>query len=282
MIKPRWWMLLAALIPTSLIVTSFIAPARAGGELKLIKLDINTNADEIDPHVTADGLTLYWAANKQGTFDIHVAKRASAQQSWKLSKPVVFSPEADDRSPFLFKEDLYFATNHIPDEKLKDLRNFDIFKKTGERAPIPLIGISEKEDELHPWLTPQGREFYFSRKTKEGLVLMVAAGPRPGPIGDAKEVGFPPGFCHATLNAAGTLMYLQGPLDKERTGIFRSKRAKLTVPWSAPAPVAALEQGAGKRDASPCLSGERLYFASDRAGGKGGMDIWAVPLYQLK
>jgi hypothetical protein len=150
-------------------------------------------------------------------------------------------------------------------------------------APIPVVGISEREDELHTWITPAGKEFYFSRTTPAGWVLMVADGPTPGPIGNAKEVGFPPGFCRATLNATATTMYLQGPIDKDRTGIFRSKRASISAAWSKPEPVKALDFADAKRGAaSPCLSGERLYFVSDRAGGKGGMDIWSVMLFQIK
>ena len=70
--------------------------------------------------------------------------------------------------------------------------------KPGERAPLPLLGISEKEDEMHPWLTAGAKEFYFSRKLKEGWVMFVTQGEVPGP-GLAKRVGFEPGFCRATL-----------------------------------------------------------------------------------
>jgi hypothetical protein len=269
---------------TTFSVLLSLTPLQAGQIPKLTNLDINTEADEVDPFVSADGATLLYASDKAGSFDIHLSKRP-----FKTAKALLAQKDDDERSPFVYKGvDIYFATNHIPDAKLKDLKNFDIVKKTGERAPIPLIGISQAEDELHPWITPAGKELYFSRKTKEGWVLMVARGPTPGPIGEAKEVGFAPGFCNATLNGTATVMYVQGPLDKEgadkeRTGIFRSKRTSPAGKWSMPEPVEALNDETGKRGAmTPCLSGERLFFASDRAGGKGGMDIWMVLTSKLK
>ena len=77
-------------------------------------------------------------------------------------------------------------------------------------------------------------------------------------------------------------MYLQGPLDDGRTGIYRSKRTKIGAAWSKPEPVTALNHPEAKRgDMSPCLAGDKLYFASDRPGGKGGMDLWSVSLMQL-
>jgi hypothetical protein len=259
-------------------------PLRAGDAIKVTHHDINSEADDDEPFVTADGLTLFFSTNRGGTFDIYLARRGSAGQLFKAGKPFLASADDDERSPFFYKgQDLYFSVNHIPDEKLKGLRNFDIVKKTGERAPIPVIGISEKEDELHVWITPAGKEFYFSRKAKDGLVLMVAKGPTPGPIGEAKEVGFPPGFCRATLSSTATVMYLQGPLENGRTGIYRTRRATVSASWAKPEPVEALNHPEGKRgDMAPCLSGERLFFASDRPGGKGGLDICSVLLAQLK
>jgi hypothetical protein len=267
------------LLRLSTLIFVLANSVHAGDAPKITNLEVNTEADEVDPFVTADGATLLYASDKAGSFDIYLSKRP-----FKTAKPFLAQKGDDERSPFVYKGvDIYFATNHIPDEKLKDLKNFDIVKKTGERAPIPLIGISDREDELHPWITPAGKEFYFSRKTTDGWVLMVARGPTPGPIGNAKEVGFGPGFCNATLNGTASVMYLQGPLDMERTGIFRSKRASAAGKWSTPEPVEAINDGAGTRGAmTPCLSGDRLFFACDRAGGKGGMDIWTVQASKLK
>lgn len=259
----------------------------AGDEIKAVNLEkVNTEADEDDPFVTASGLTLLYASNKAGTYDILMSKRTTSGQTFPAGKPYLASKEDDERSPFLFQQGsnthLYFATNHVPDEKFKDLKNFDIVRKTGERAPLPLLGISEKEDEMHPWLTAGGKEFYFSRKLKDGWVMFVTQGDVPGP-GLAKQVGFPPGFCRATLDSKSLTMYLQGPLDDGRTGIFRSKRTKIGAAWSMPEPVTALNHPETKRgDMSPCLAGDKLYFSSDRPGGKGGMDLWSVNVTQLK
>jgi len=70
-------------------------------------------------------------------------------------------------------------------------------------------------------------------------------------------------------------------LDK-RWGIFRSSGSGQS--WSSPEPLLALNHpDAPKGDMSPALShdGARLYFASDRPGGKGGLDLWVVPTVQL-
>ncbi len=279
------------IVPFAVVVALFIALLQiplleAGDAVKPVNLEkVNTESDETDPFPSPDGLGLYYATNAFGTFDIFLAKRASATLNWPSGKPLVASKDADERSPFLFKGALYYASNEVPDPKFKDLKNFDLYQKVGARAPIPVQPLCDKTDEMYPWITPAGKEFYFSRKTEEGWTLYVAVGPTPGPVGKERVVGFPAGFHRATLTSSATLMYLQGPLDNDRVGIFRSKRSKVGDKWSAPEPVTALNQAEAKRgDMAPCLNadGTRLYFASDRPGGKGGLDLWSVPLSQLK
>jgi hypothetical protein len=87
------------------------------------------------------------------------------------------------------------------------------------------------------------------------------------------------------VSANGLTMYLQGPLEKDRRGLFRSTRTKVGAAWGKPEPLTALNHPDGPRgDMSPCLTaaGTRLYFASDRPGGKGGLDLWTIPTAQLK
>lgn len=261
------------------------APAGEPGALKPVNLGrVNTAADEDDPCASLAG-ALYYACNKGGPFKIYFAQPRG--KGWSPGQPIQTSGarEADERSPFATRDRLYFATNEIPDEKLKDAKNFDIKVRAGMRAPLILPGISEPQDELFPWVAAGGKEFYFSRKTKDGWKLFVARGPKPGPIGDAKEVGLPAGFHHATLAASGLTMYLQGPLAKGRWGLFRSTRKTLKAAWNKPEPLTALNSpDAPRGDSSPCLSadGKRLYFASDRPGGQGGLDLWVIPTAQLK
>lgn len=277
--------------PFLLILSGFVLAGLAvcarAGETELVNAvnreKVNSPADDDDPFPAAS--SLYFASNRAGRWEIFVSIRSSASQPWGPAKVFLSSPEADYRSPFGMGNTLYFAHNKIPDEKLKELKNFDLVKKTGTLAPLPLMDISDRTDELHPWITPSGKEFFFSRKLEAGWTQFVALGPSPGPIGKALEAGFPPGYHHATLTANGLTMYLQGPLKDERVGIFRSKRAKLGAAWSKPEPVSGLNHPDAKRgDMSPALTvdGARLYFVSDRPSGKGGLDIWSALVKDLK
>ena len=283
----RYWFFL--ILPA--IVILVLAPrdhTAIGGNptvkpLNLTKL--NTDADEEDPAPTPDGNTLLYASKAKGSYDIYKATKLMG--IFQAGKPFIFDRLADERSPFKFKDKYYFATNEPPDEKFAKLKNFDIKMQIGFQAPTYVGGdINSKADEMYPWVTPSGKELYFSRKTDEGWQLFVANGPIPGPIGKAKAVGFPPGFHRATVAGNSLTMYLQGPLDKDRLGIFRSRRAKVgeEMVEARTGDSSSNHADSKKGDMQPALSadGVRLYFVSDRPGGKGGLDIWVVPTLQLK
>ncbi len=274
-------------VPTAAAALCFIlgllcecpAGARKAKPLNLNK--VNTAADEDDPFVVGNNQALLYTSNASGTIGI---MQSLWSRGWQAGKaiPARTSKEGDFRSPFYREEKLYFATNEVPDEKLKALKNFDIKVSTAGREPLPLPGISTKDDELNPWITRDGKEFYFSRKVKDDWCLFVAAGPVPGPVGDPKRAGFPPGFHHASLSSSGLIMYLQGPME-EKTGLFRCRRATVRAKWSKPEALTMLNHPAAKRgDMSPCVSsdGKKLYFASDRPGS-GGLDLWVVDTSQL-
>jgi hypothetical protein len=285
---------LRPLAAAGVLLLGLCAGSDAQPKIVVVNLDkVNTAADDLDPF-TADGATLYYASNVSGTFGIYqstVKKRQPGGNKETWSKREVYAGlldnKFDQRSPFLRKDDLYYAANPVVDPKFAKLKNFDVFQKAGPLAPFHLLGISEKTDETHPWIADSGKEFYFSRNTAKGWKLFVANGPSPGPIGNAKEVGFPVGFRNATLSEKdrGLVMYLQGPLEDGREGLYRSERKKVGAAWDKPEPLKQVNNAMGKvGDITPCITadGKRLFFASDRPGGVGRMDIWYVFTSQLK
>jgi hypothetical protein len=286
----RYWILPIA---AAAIILAFAqqreATLAAGDPLKILNLEkLNTDADEEDPCPTPDGLGFLYAVKGKTSYDIFLSTKATAKAPFPAGKPFIFDKVADERCPFMFKEKkCFFATNEVPDLPGKKLtKNFDIMMQIGYQKPVYVLGdINSKADEMYPWITPDGKEFYFSRKTQEGWMLFVAKGPVPGPIGNAKEVGFPAGFHRAALGGNGLTMYLQGPLENGKLGIFRCKRSKLGDTWTRPEPVNVLNHADSKKgDMQPAVTsdGTRLYFVSDRPGGKGGLDIWTVATASLK
>jgi hypothetical protein len=258
---------------------------------------VNTAGDEDEPYstVNADGIGRLYYLSKNELF---VAQRTA--KGWQAGKPCAeFEERGDYRGVFIsfpktgtFPQTILWATN--ADHSKPDGRgdNFDIYMrvKKGQGGSgsdftvvLPLHAVSTREDEMHPWLTADG-ELFFSRKTKEGWRVFVSHRPKPDrQFEKPVMVDLPVGFHHATLTPEGRTMYLQGPLPNNRSGLFRSHL--VAGKWSEPEELASLNHpDAPIGDRSPSLSrnGSILFFASDRPGGKGGLDIWYVATEQLR
>ncbi len=282
--------------------------------LKPSNLAFNTRDDEDEPHVASNGLTIYFttklkdkdpAADKTKNtdkFGLKYATRATTKNAWSSSVTFTdyFGGESDVRGVFVSPEGvlpqvIYFGT-HTPDpDSDMGKGNWDISYGVRDRVgrgfgpTRPLVTVDSPLDELHPWLMPQAKEIYFSRKTSDGWRVFMATRTNPKDTKAIPSFGepalikeLPADFYHATLTPDGNTMYLQGPLEENRLGLFQSMKGK--DGWSKPAPLDGLNHPGGKTgDRSPNLSrdGALLYFASDRPEGKGGLDIWVIPTKDL-
>ncbi len=287
---------IVACLPPLVLVCLASTAAPPGGVRRVnpTPLAVNTKDDEDDPHVFGD--RLFFASNAGGKFHILTATRPSPVAQWGKGRPLDgAATEGDDRGVFYVSQRdgfqyLFFGTLHD-----KESKNFDIYvaQRTGPReafsAITPVQAVDTPADELDPWLSADGKQMYFSRKVGDKWRVFVASRPTglgPQFHGEAQEITeLPDDFRHATVSQDGKTMYLQGRLAAGRWGLFRSVRAG--GKWRQPEELTMLNDPSGPTgDRSPCLSRDPnssvLYFASDRAGGKGGLDLYSVPVVSLR
>lgn len=268
-----------------------VAPAQK--KAKVVNLPVNTEADEDEPHVGDNGLMLYWTVTTKGKEDIWFAKRRTAATAWPAKGSIIedyVTSKGNDRGVYVtqtrgYPRYLYFAKK---DEKGK---NYDLFVAVQQdagkawTAPTPVMNANTEDDELHPWLSENGKTLFFSRKTKKGWRVYAATRDKaagPGGWGEPRDVGLPEGYHHATLSPDGKTMYVQRRVDDGPWAVYVVKWQDKG--WGVPAPLPMLHSSEAKvGDLSPNLSrdGKTLYFASDRPGGKGGLDLYSVSTADL-
>ena len=264
--------------------------------------------DEDDPLLVPSLSTIYpprfyfSRKNEKGKYSIYYSKFLKKTNKWGTPETIgaYVETESDDRSCFLTEEGKFPQTIIYATKKDKLNNNFDLFrsfrdqpgKDMEDRAfnpGKPLLALDTEADEMHPWLTKDQSTLYFSRKTKEGWQQMVAKRVKgsgtegnfdaPEPLKD-----LPIGFHHATITPLGNLMFLEGLSEDGRSEIFSCTKT-ISGGWSKPIAVSNLKDLTGKIGTkSPSLSrdGLKLYFASDRAGGQGGLDIYSATVLELK
>ena len=285
---------LLALLVAWLSLPTAPTPAAEGPALApAVNLPMNTAADEDDPFVASDSRTLYYSGNPKGNkWELMVAFRKGVQWGKGEVLKDYIQTAGDDRSLLRDAGERYPQYLYYASTKDKESKNYDLYvavKQGPDKAfaePTPLQITATPEDEMYPWLTTDGRTLYFSRKTEDGWRVYMATRPRANiAAGFGKPTlveELPADFHHVTLTPDGQTMYLQGPLENERTGLFIAK--KKADGWSKPEPLETLNHPEGKTgDRSPSLSrdGKVLYFASDRPGGKGGLDLWGIAVAKI-
>lgn len=162
--------------------------------------------------------------------------------------------------------------------------------------PTVVTGVSSRTDEILPYCTWDGKEYYYIRqvaqrkektfytKMDEKLAPRICMSERKNDTAFSKGIELPAPFNQGaqeggvTITADKTLLYysvLNETAGKPNVDIYFSKRQS-GGDWG-PIESAGLNVNDAKSwDAQPSITpdGQYLYFASNRPGGYGGTDIW--------
>jgi hypothetical protein len=202
--------------------------------------DVNTSFEELAPHLSSDGLALYFASTRpesQGLEDLWVSRRPNRHSPWGLARnigPAVNTP-ANERSPALSRNRrlLFFAT-----DRAGGLGGFDIWVSWradpdddfGWQPPVNLgTGVNSAATDAGP-----------SFLERERIPQLYLASGRPGGPG-------------------GLDIYV----------------ASVPGGWAGP-PVLVPELNSPQPDLTPSVrrDGLEVIFASSRPGGLGAFDLW--------
>lgn len=209
--------------------------------------------DEYEPAYGADGMTLWFVRGKAGeNADICSSRRTA--DGWEESQPVAgINSAGDELGPHPSRDgaSVYFYSNREGGQG-----GYDVWVarrgQEGWQGPTNLgPAINTEFNEYNPAPSPDGRTLYFASNR-----------PMPGEAPMSSTSAWP-----ATLREE----FYRRPYDLYVAVLDENG------PKEA-APVASLNTSAN--EGSPCFSpvGDFLYFASDRAGGAGGFDIYRARL----
>ena len=161
--------------------------------------------------------------------------------------------------------------------------------------PHPVAGVSSKHDEMLPFLTVDGREFYYLRRMPEKQAPTIyhrelereewhlcsgkwkdtafdTGRPLPPPFNSGAPEG------GVSITADGRELYysvihnVNGYSNSDIYMVRRDERGN----WQRPQALGPQVNGDRSWESQPTVSadGRLLFFASNRQGGQGGIDIW--------
>ena len=246
--------------------------------------ELNTDASESAPFVTADGDTLYYSSDTGGVTDFFIADSygpelfADARRFDRLSQQ-----NASDTS-------LSFAADHREVIFTSDRAggSFDLFRGQRPAVAAPFIdmqalgALNSAGDELTPHLSESDRALYFARRTEpEGADLYVARRADLEANFEAAvridELSSEADDLAPALTDDG-LVIVFASSRAGRLDLYYATRATTDDPFGQPVPLHDLNTSAVETD--PCVTrdGCFIYFASDRHGEQ--LDLFVARVFR--
>ena len=266
---------------------------------------VNTQESDGSPHMSPDGLSLYFQSKRPGGSgggDLWVAYRETPDDSW--GTPVnlgstVNSP-ADDWAPSFSPNELeLFFTSKRPGGP----GGFaDIWLTTRETleddwgAPEPLgPNINTSDFEGHPSISSDGLELYFCAWTTNARpgsgssdIWVTSRSSLSDPWAEPMNLGAPVNSSsfegEQDISADGLCLVFSGdrPGGSGAWDLWVATRRTKEDPWGDPVNLGPGINSSGT-DAMADISddGSVLLFASDRSGKSGVFDVWQAPIIPI-
>ncbi len=226
---------------------------------------INSAAHEYRPSLTPDQLTLLFASDRDGTFDLFQATRTSpADPFGDVTKLDTLSSAAVDVDPAVTADGLalYFAStrNGAQAQLFRSIRS-----DPGAAWQPPAVVAELATIEVYaPVVSSDGSELLFCQMNPTfQIARAVLAGGAFTVVGPVAEVG---AACAPALSADDTTLYYEDHTGAHLT-IATATRAAIGAPWTDLMPLAgyanpAFDQG----DAWPSRDGTTLYLVTNQTG----------------
>jgi Tol biopolymer transport system component len=251
---------------------------------------VNSSATEIEPMLSPDGLTLYFASTRDGGFDVFLATRPSRGADFSGVQKHLEVSTADGESRFALSFDgleAFLATDRSGGKGGADIW---IATRSSTSTPFspadfsPAASLNSSVNEWDPYPSLDGKSLYYAIQdwpSGQGSTDLVVA-TRSAAKGSFSSPAAVKGVNSASQddNPALTgdeLVILFGSTragGKGSLDIWYATRPDTASAFSTPKPLTALNTADKDSELYITPDGCELFFASDRSGGKGGWDIY--------
>ena len=257
---------------------------------------INTQAEELQPLPSTDGLSLFFKRrNAEGYLEYWLATREMKDHSWKTterftslrSETILAGVTTADGLEFYF-----YASGEHGASDIFVRKRATINDDWGQ--PINLGNVvNSPATEMSPAISPDGLELYFSdfyNAVRPGGcgqedLWVTKRTTRDDPWTKPVNLGSP--FNGAdmdsrpSLSADGLILLFDSvrPGGIGSSDIYMSRRVRIDAPWEEPVNLGpSVNTPAAEYFPHLSADGTILYWDSHRPGGCGNFDIWQVPI----
>jgi hypothetical protein len=268
------------------------------GERIHLGLTINSPAEDAQPGISADGLSLFFHSERSGGYggrDIWVAERATKNENWtaleNVGPPVNTSHQ--DSSPDISRDGLtlYFDSDRPGGSGMSD------------------IWVTTRTTKSDPWGTPvnlgpsvnSSSYDAYPSVSADGLTLFMHSN-RPGGYGgydiwmttrqSKGDSWTTPVNLGSTVNSSaidsdpcishdGLVLFFTSlrPGGYGIADMYLLRRTTMQDSWDSPVNLGPIVNSSPDQgNASISADGLTLYFASGRPGGQGDWDLWQAPI----